>query len=627
MKINLDTSLNFTRRLRANEEADYLSVLQKGKKLVGNTGHSILIVPTASLPQATNTGVGNLLDKESKSFFDFAKQYWGINYIQFLPDGNYRHKGNSFLPYSGSSLDLGSHLINLDLLTTKEFANLLNNDDIKNVVKANNVQNETYVNFENVLKDTSSNESILKKAFNELIKSDTTEKKKLLKEIEEYSTKNKSWLEPKAIYKALSLKYNNSDTRSWNDFDRNLYDTEKISLEHRNSAIEGIKKSELGKEAKFYEFKQFLADKNLSIAKEELNKKGIKLSGDILVGFSYDEIWANPKAFRKDFSIGWGLPALNFEAPEGEKLLREKINLFAKRYDGMRLDASWLYSAQRLENNTTKEITRIQYADKILDIIDDEVKKVKGNSYDLENIMHEFISDLKDYNIYEGTQIKPYIDKRNKIYCSNGMHEDWGSVSNFKNRGWQDGKFVLGTTNHDCIPMRMQYENPESRKIQTEVLSDILKIPREKLQSLNDFINAKFAEPMRAKHNMIFFIDALNLRGRYKDNKPSSHLDYRIKIPTNYQNNYFNSLEKGEGYNPMDALEKAFVAEGLDKKETDLYNKIVKYRKILQEKETVPKGKNNFTIVLVGISGLAILALSLLKNKKAEPKNSNSAKN
>ena len=115
----LFNNIGFQRKLRADEEADFSRVLNQAKEKVGNTGHSILIVPTASLPQSSssNTGMGNFLDKEALKFVDFAKLYWGINTIQVLPDGKYESTiEGGYLPYSGSAFDLGNNIINLDLL-------------------------------------------------------------------------------------------------------------------------------------------------------------------------------------------------------------------------------------------------------------------------------------------------------------------------------------------------------------------------------------------------------------------------------------------------------------------------------------------------------------------------------
>lgn len=626
MHVTLNTSLNFKRRLRPSEEADYSAVLKQGKEKVGNTGHSMLIVPSASLPQETNTGVGNLLDEEGKKFVDFAKQYWGINYIQLLPEGQFKvYGGNCFLPYSGSALDIGSQVINLKLLTSEEYGKLLTIDDVNKVVNSNKISaKDTKINFENVLKLDSPQEDILRKAYNELLKADTQKKKNLLEEIKNFAQANKEWLEPKAIYEALSAKYKNRDTRAWNEFDHNFYNTDIVSPKQRQDAIKGIRNGNLGKEADFFEFKQFIADKHLAKAKAELNQKGIKLSGDMLLGFSYDEVWANPKAFLENAHVGWGLPALNLDAPEGENILRNKVRNFAKRYDGIRIDASWAYVNQPIkEAHSDRIISRKGYDSKILDIIDDEVLNVKGKDFNLENITHEFVADVNDFNVFEGTKLRPLAKDRVKIYTSFNLNSNWATVDAYKKRGWKDGSYLLGATNHDAFPLRVEFQNSTKRAEQIDVLSKILKIPKEKLDNIQGFIQAKFAEPIRSKHNMFFFTDALNILDRYKQLGNNSE-NYRTKIPKNYQENYFKALEKGEGFNIMDALEKAFVADGLDKKEPELFERIVKYRKILQAHEKTGLSKLLIGSIVVGI-GVVIggICVFLNKNKKAGNTGSN----
>lgn len=617
MRVNSIISLNFKRRLRPNEEADFAMTLKQGKEKIGNTGHSMLIVPSTSLPQKINTGVGNILDEEALKFFDFAKQYWGINYVQLLPEGTYRHHNNIFLPYSGSAFDLGPQLINFNLLTENEYGNLLNKSDIERITSANSpLKEQGRISFENIIPKHSSGQKLLRKAFNELHKSNSPEKEKLLKEIENYAQINKEWLEPKSIYEALAEKYQTYNTQLWSEIDKNLYNIDIVSIDQRKSAIDNIKNSELKKEIQFYEFKQFLAEKHLAKARAELNKKGIKLSGDMLIGFSYDEVWANPKAFIENTTIGWGIPAVNFETKEGEMLLRNKVNKFAQRYDGLRLDASWTYISQPLKNKLSKNQSKKEYGSKILDIIDDEIKKVKGENFNFENITHEFIADKKDFSMYDSSEIKPYCRDRVKIQTSNYLNNGHGTTSAYKKQGWQDCSYILGVSNHDSTPLLLEFENVSKRKGQIDVLSDILKIPKENINTYSEFSQAKLAEPIRSKHNMFFFTDVLNILERYKDN-PNRVDDYRLKISNNYQEKYFKSLEKGNGLNIMDALEKAFVADGLDKKEPELYKKIIKYKKILQS----PEKKSPNKLITFGIIGGLLSALALLlvfKNKRAE---------
>jgi len=541
MKIRATDSINFKRRLKPSEEAEYCDVLKKAH----GRGKKILIVPASSLPN--ETGVGNLGTKESLDFFDFAKKYWGINEIQILPMGQYHEHHSEYPIYSGTSMELGNHVIN-----------------IKNYIPSYNVKsNSERVNFHNVVDKDSPQEKALRELYS---------KQKLNKDFEKFKSENAARLEPKAVYRALCEINGTHRYMQWNETDRNLYD---LAPEVRAKRIEEIKKLK-SKEMDFYYFKQFLAEDSLKKAKEELNKKGLKLNGDMLCGFSFDEVWANPKAFHKDKSIGWGLPALNLDSPEGEKLLREKVKFYAERYDGFRIDAAWTYVNQPLIKDTHKEMKF--YDGKILEIIDDEVKKVKGANFDLKNLMFEFAASDKNFNLYDGSTLKPCVKDRVKIYTSANLSDSWGSNKNFLERNWRPDSFIIGVSNHDSKSIEFSEE-------QAKTLSKILKIPYEKLTSKKEFKKAKFAEPIGAQNNMIYFMDVLNIDGQFLENDDKLK-NYTTQIPRNYQDKYFKALENGEGFNPMDAFEKNFKARGLDKTDPKLFKKIVKYRKILEQKET-----------------------------------------
>ncbi len=620
MKIyNIEHNINFQRQLKADEEHEYKIVLKQAKEKVGNKGFSTLIIPSNSLPDTLNrsTGCGNMLSKESQDFFDFAKLYWGINYVQLLPEGDFSGRKNKVRPYSGSALDLGKQVINLETLTEYEYANLLSKNDLKDVFNANKLENKDIkVNYNNVIQNHSSADKALRKAFDEFLKNDTRQKNKLHDDFENYCTKNADWLERKAVYKALVLKNEGKDHYHWADnVEQNLFNPDLVTNEERKIFIDSlIAKPEYKKEGDFYKFTQFLADSNLQKAKDKLNQKGIKLSGDMLVnGGANDEVWMYPNAFRKNESLPWGLNAINFDTPEGIEYFKLKVRNFANRYDGVRVDASWLYAHQK----TTGKC--YEYGGKILDIIDEEFKKVKGNDYDLQNITHEF-ENGNDYSIANGWVLKEETRDRVKIYKSNHLSDNWGSSSAFHKLGWKDGTYMLGATNHDSVSIKTLFQNKKDKNMQIKTLSELLKIPEEKLQSISGFMQAKFAEPIRSFHNMFFFLDVLNLDGNYKECLKNESDEYCTKIPSNYKEMYFKSLEKGEGLNIMDALEKAFVAEGLNETEPDLYKKIVKYRDILNGNEGVGQkrtfGKKPIFIIVSAIITLSILTGVLLFKKK-----------
>lgn len=616
MEIKINSQTSFKRRLKPTEEKEFSDVLQQGKKAVGNKGMSSLIIPSSSLPQKAinNTGVGNLLNEESLEFFKFAKQYWGINTVQLLPEGNFKiHKTHTFLPYSGSALDFGNQLINLKLLTTDEFGKIISDDDIKTLARLNTEKlKDTRINYENVLPTDSPTEILLKKGYKELLKADTDEKRKLLKQFETYEKQNAEHLEPKSLFYALSEKYRSNDTRHWETIDHNLYNTDIVSEADRALRIKQIKETSPF-EVQFYKFKQFLAENHLELTKENLHKQGLKLSGDMQCGFSYSERWANPKAFHpfKYSLLDWGLPVLNLESPEGEALLREKVKHFASKYDKVRVDAAWTYSAQPLTINDVI-VDKKEYGRKFIDIIEEEVKKVKGTAFKNEDIMYEFAADPKIYSPFNGSCLKPEVQERVKIYCSDYLNNDWGSTEAFKNlKKWKDGTYILGVTNHDAEIHKLL---ADERRLNTqkEVLSEILKIPKEKLSSTQEFIKAKYAEIMRSEHNMFFFTDILNINDKYQVEDLAQN--FKTKIPENYQEHYFKSLEKGEGLNIMDALEKAFKANGLDESQKDLYKKIKKYRKILQEPEGL--AKNKIVAIVIGAATAIAAAAGIVLSKK-----------
>ncbi len=564
MDIKINSAINFQRRLKPKEEGEYSAVLNQAKAKIGNTGKSILIVPTSSLPQNTqnNTGVGTLNQVESAKFFDFAKKYWGINEIQIQPVGQYHAWQGQFPIYSGTSMDLGNHMIDIKSHCTEE--------EFKEIVKSNG--GKANVNYPNIVEAFSAQEEILHKVY---------EREKNNPEFAIFKTQNSERLEPKALYRALREINHSHDYKQWNDTDKNLYSLPQAERERRIAEIYKLK----NKEIDFYKFKQFLAENDLKKAKDMLNQKGLKLNGDIICGLSYDEIWSHPKAFLEGKTIKWDLPALDLDSKEAEKLIREKVNIYAKRFDGFRIDASWIY-VQPLNKD---------YGDKILNIIDDEVKKVKGKDFDLHNIMHEFVASVDDFNVYDGEKLKPYIDNRVKIYTSDWLADDWGTNKSFIERGWKPENFIIGATNHDSESIKFN-EN------QAKTLSKILGIPFKKLKDEKEFVKAKFAEPMMAYNNMIYFRDALSNEGD--------------KISADFEEKYFKNLENGKGFNPMDALEKAFKAKGLDKDEPELFNKIVKYRKILEN----PKGTHKkIALFAVGL-GVLLSAGIVILNKTYKSK-------
>ena len=154
--------LSFGRALRDDEIEDFKKTVSEGKKLTGQTGTSVFIMPSTSMPQSAgmNTGAGNLVSPESIKYLTEMKTYLDYNVVEDLPMGQFKDNH-----YNTSSLSLGDQNINPELLTTEEYGSILKKEEFDEIVKANNKETkETLANFENVIGNDSAQGKALKTA-------------------------------------------------------------------------------------------------------------------------------------------------------------------------------------------------------------------------------------------------------------------------------------------------------------------------------------------------------------------------------------------------------------------------------------------------------------------------------
>ena len=607
MRVNFSQNLAFCRLLKKDEVAEYTETLKHAKEKAGQTGKSILIMPDISLPQddKNNTGVGNLASKEASNFFDFIKTYLGINTVELLPHGRVKNRGGRFNIYSGSALSLNDSKIDLRLLTTDEFEHLLEDKEIEKAVKANNFPGKnTLINFENVSIPGEGVDIALKEAFKNFEKLDSDSK--LKKEYLAYKKENNDRIFPQAVFEILENKYKDYHFKKWNnELDKNLYnpDFDKELREKRLNEITSDKNNQ--KSIEFYFFKQFLAEKHLGIGKKMLNDKGLKLYGDVLLGFSADEVWANPKAFEDKAFAGipaWHIPALKQmdlldENTPASKMLKKKFQFFAKLYDGLRVDVAWQYvnpaSNFYEDDSDTTTQEKYDFGDQILNKIENWVQETKGKDFDKKDIIYEFEASPDDFEIIKNERVNPVLKNRISVLNSMYMGDHWGTNKATLGYGFEPDEFSIGVGNHDSQPLRqMAYNVPNIehdneyhfyKENQIYPLAEILKLNPESFLTPTEFIKAKFAEPMMAKNNHVFFMDVFGRDEKYDNLHPRTWLIYRPKLSKYYKYDYEKALKSQHGLNIMDALAKVFRVKGLDIKDNALYKKIIKFRDILYE--------------------------------------------
>lgn len=581
--------------LTKEEKESFIKTKQAALDIIGRPDRSVFIYSSACLPQSAenNTGTGTLLSKQGDELLDVVKTFTTTNIMQDLPSGEFLPKPpkDFYSAYGGSSESLSTHLIDPEFLMKES---LITPEELKIVVDANNGEKKAVLaNFKNVVEPDSPFENVLKKAYERFVAGEGEEFDNLRKEFTEYNAKNADWLESHGIFDVLSKKYGTPTFDKWTDeTDKRLYDPD-FSPDLRTARKETILK-ENAKDIEFYNFKRFMADKCLELAREKTHDKGLLFGGDVPYQFSLADMFGNPKAFSYDVYMGpkiFKFPALNFyqitdpNSPAA-KMLARKIRLAAERYDTLRMDLGWGYVTPMLSNSAGTYSEKKQMGSQLLNFIEKTVREVKGYGFDTKDIFYEVEAAAEDFRAFndDNSVIEPLRD-RMKIYSSDYMSEDWGSSRIYREKFHiSPDDFIYGASNQDTTPLHELAASDAytTRKAsQVKELSNILKIEPSVLQNGDEFIRAKNAEPLLAKNHFMFFTEFFGMRGKFNSHDNNGAENFRLKMPANPEQAYYDAVKEGRAFNLMDGLEKAFVAKGFDKKYPDLFTKIVEFKEKL----------------------------------------------
>ncbi len=177
-----------------------------------------------------------------------------------------------------------------------------------------------------------------------------------------------NWFERDSFFEVLSSFYNSDDWRQWNSIDQHLFYPQKENPTEIKKRKEELKKSN-GSGFELYALAQFLLQEQHKQFREITRQYGIKIYGDLQIGFSHQDVWAWRSLFLPNYLMGappsrsnpegqpWGYPVLNpalFFSPDGQagpalKLVEARIDRMFSRYDGIRIDhphglvCPWVY--------------------------------------------------------------------------------------------------------------------------------------------------------------------------------------------------------------------------------------------------------------------------------------------
>jgi 4-alpha-glucanotransferase len=181
------------------------------------------------------------------------------------------------------------------------------------------------------------------------------------------------WLEPAAVYEALARLHGHVDWQRWPvgpglPPDRRLYAPrpgEAPACARRLAEL----RARHGADLERFAFGQLVAREQHARLRAELGGLGMKLFGDLQVGYSIRDLWAYQTLFLGDYAMGappsrtnpegqpWNYPVLDparyFEADGGPgpvlRFVRRRMLAMLRDYDGVRLDhphglvCPWVY--------------------------------------------------------------------------------------------------------------------------------------------------------------------------------------------------------------------------------------------------------------------------------------------
>ena len=265
MHLNKIQHQNFQRALTSKELSNYKTTIKKAKEELGIEDTTVIAFDFSyPTKKCRNTGIGTSFSDYAFGFNDFLKTTMGINSVQLQPQGKISKANVS--PYSGTNFALGKHIIDLNLLTTQEYGNLLDSNYISSFdfnYPKSKTEREYHTDYNWAL---TNQEEALKMAWENFKKSQSP---KLKKEYREFKKENLSWLEYETLFTILSKKYGTTNFSEWEETDKNLYNND-FPLEIRQRRIQELKNTHK-EEIDYENFTQFILDKQQKFSKEKNN--------------------------------------------------------------------------------------------------------------------------------------------------------------------------------------------------------------------------------------------------------------------------------------------------------------------------------------------------------------------
>lgn len=611
---------SFQRKLREDEKPEFSKTMNEAFDYLGIENRA-LIIHGSSFPSNVDTNIKEISPNYyittlngknpyigspylSEDFTDFVKMN-GFNAIQLGPNGKLNKRDNS--PYHASIFAKNELFINYESLKTPRYASILSDNDFKDIkiIKAKNTDNYDMTDFSEA---QAVSKMITHKAYlNFKTKLADGDKKavKLNDEFQQFKEENNYWLEKDSVFRLFSDIHGTDNFTKWdNDIDKNIIS--RINAGD-NAAKERYKqiKSRPYAEQKIdeYQFIQFLVDKQEKEDKETRKQNGMNYIGDLLVGYSYADEWANPDAFLKEWRVGcenggknggpqlWNIAVLNPKTLFNEdgslgisgQLLKNKIERTLDGVENIRVDNvmglvdPYLYKASAVKEDGTIDNSNRSYLSHLNDVDPD---------HNYSQIIHRILlPTLKEHNINPkdviwedlGAQSQTFKDV---FYDGKYFYKEDGRI---KTKVFEDEKLSGIMYSKGCKMQNVKepmprysfmatHDNEPSAQLlnqewiysnegwnpmylagylipnyNDEQKQKSIKFCKDIEQNQQIRLKAKYAELFRGTPNIqVSFADFFGIDKTYNVAGQDIDDNWKLRLNSNYEDTYYKSVETGE---------------------------------------------------------------------------------
>ena len=244
-------------------------------------------------------------------------------------------------------------------------------------------------------------------------------------------------------------------------------------------------------------------------------------------------------------------------------------------------------------------------------LMEDIVKEIKGEDFDMSKIMYEgdgdtsYIMDWKEKSVKQTGLLG-----KNIMYTSTYQHSDglgWGSVKFLKEvLGLKDNEFIFGTENHDNWTLRMMAENDDDEKLKTlkdksiPVLADELDVKKSWLKNPKNWVKAKMEELFLAKRRFFYFMDVLGKKEFINDHSVDEKERFRDRLTDDFEKEFHRELQRGNGFNYPETIAARMKKTGAAKENPALYEKLEFLGKYLRAQGALSKEEADKEVQISG---------------------------